>query len=313
MSSSVRLNQTPKLFKYHPFVKASAIGLFAGVITLAVSTSASAALLTSVKEGGTSGLAGNGIYAAPDATLAGILDVQDVDGFSFSSSLNSVFKLCFSVTETSLGLFDTHVRREANNNEQEGDAFLSRGTYNRSGFVSGGPGHDQAIDEEALGLLPGDEVDGASEGDFDRDPIYYTQAGDSDIFFQAIANTFASTTALGLSAGDDVNAVVVWDDNGNGEFDGSDQILFSLAQGSAALTSNPTWSAADVFSINAGGSASLFASHTDLGLEFNDDIDALELVPDRPKTPEPLTTLGTLAAGMMGLLLRRQTRQRRKA
>ena len=308
-SSNIQLQRKTCLLGRCVLLKAAVVGFLAGTTAIATGGSASASLLFSVEEGGPSGLLGNGIYEAPAPSLAGVLGDIEVDGFSFDSNdIDEFFRLCFSVDELSQGMVGTHVRDEADLNEQEGDAFLSRGEYSRGGFVSGGPGHDQVIDESELGLVPGDDVDGAAAGDFGSESIYFTQAGSSAVFFQNASNTFASTAALDLLSGDDVDALVVWDDNNNGVFDGTDQALFSLARGSQTLT-NGGFSAADVFSVTAGGTLSLFASHADLGLEFTDNLDALELVAsgDTGKgVPEPTAAFGVLSIGLLGLLKRRK-------
>lgn len=282
----------------------------ATMMILAASNSASAALLFSVEEGGPSGLIGNGIYQAPDAGIVGTInDVQEVNGFSFNEKLHEFFRLCFSIDQLSRGLDNTHARVEADKPipEHMGDAFISRGIYNRYGYVSGGLGHDLAIDQADLGLLPGDELNGASDGEFGTDPIYYTGSNSANIFYQSISNLFASATDLNLSNLDDINALVVWDDNNDGVFNGTDQILFSLDRNSALLLSNPAWSAADVFSLKYGGAITLFASHEDLGLRFEDNLDALELISgDKKDIPEPTTTIGLFSLSAAALLMNRK-------
>jgi hypothetical protein len=271
---------------------------------MTTANTASAALLFSVESGGPSGLAGNEIYEAPLPSLVGSLGFGDVDGFSFDNNdLEGFFRLCFSVDATSQGLLGTHVRGEADLGEQEGDAFISRGIYSRSGFVGGGPGHDQAIDEMNFGLLPDDNVDGAADGDFGAEPIYFTETGSSNIFFNNTSNVFASEMDLNLFSSD-INALVVWDDDADGNFNGTDQMLISFTSGSQALIDNPTWSAADIFSVTAGGPITLFASHQDLELEFSDNIDALELLSatiDDKETPEPISSLA-MGIGLLALL-----------
>lgn len=94
---------------------------------------------------------------------------------------------------------------------------------------------------------------------------------------------FASSSALGLTPADDIDAMIVFDTNGNHVFDGSDRVLFSLAPTSASLRTiegaGPT-PAADVFAVSADGAGPLvFANADNLGLEGPDDnVDALDYV-----------------------------------
>lgn len=296
--------------KRHFLIQAPLVATLAGIMTMTVSSSASAALFFSVENGNPSNLPGNDILADPNATSVRTLnDVDEVDGFSFSEFNDILFRLCFSVDSASQGLANTHVRTEANNQEQMGDAFLSRKKYTRSGFNSGSSGHDLAIDEENLGIVPGDELDGASSSvNGATNPIYFTQAGNvsgADIFLNSTSTTFALASFLGLESEDDIDALVVWDDDKDGSFNGTDQVLFSLGIDSAAKYGV---SAADILTINAGENLfSVFATAADLGLRSEDNVDALELVADTGKpVPEPAATLGIFGVSLLGVLIRRK-------
>jgi plastocyanin len=100
---------------------------------------------------------------------------------------------------------------------------------------------------------------------------------------------YVAAPSLGLlptSNGDDIAALVVFD-NGNNVFDpGVDQILFTLARGSPSLVSG-NYSPADILVSYGNGVFSLFASADDLGLLPSDHVDALEIFP----TTNPQATL----------------------
>jgi hypothetical protein len=96
---------------------------------------------------------------------------------------------------------------------------------------------------------------------------------------------------------------------------GYDSVLFSLAPGSPTLTALGL-SPADVFisyfdasqlfdfDLGFGGSFGVFASHSALGLLFEDNIDALDI---RPSVPEPSTFLIAIFALAVGIGRRRST------
>ncbi len=113
--------------------------------------------------------------------------------------------------------------------------------------------------------------------------IFYLSEPSGDL------TVFASPSALGLTAQDDIDALVVFDMNENGVFDGSgalaDQVLFSLAPDSPSLMTIPNASvqgaAADIFSVRAGAppNITVLARASDLGLgAAGDNVDALHFV-----------------------------------
>ena len=124
----------------------------------------------------------------------------------------------------------------------------------------------------SLMTLPG--MPGAQSGAdifVDTDP---TQPGGGELY--------ASASSLGLiptPLGDDIDALVVFD-NGNGVLDpGLDEILFSLARGSPTL-GDGQFSAADIFVSYGTGTFMLFASAAELGLApAIDNVDSLEVIP----------------------------------
>lgn len=98
---------------------------------------------------------------------------------------------------------------------------------------------------------------------------------------------WANAAMLGLGGGDDVDALVVWDRGVVGNANpGNDLVLFSLGRGSAALAgpdgvlgTADDFSAADVFVSDLTGVFCLYTRHTQVGLLFSDNLDALDVMP----------------------------------
>jgi hypothetical protein len=88
---------------------------------------------------------------------------------------------------------------------------------------------------------------------------------------------------LGLTTWDDIDGMVVFDSNEDGIFNGSDQVLFTLAPGSPSLgtfSGSSAAPAADVLSVRPGEAPVVFASAIMLGLgASSDNIDALDIYP----------------------------------
>lgn len=145
---------------------------------------------------------------------------------------------------------------------------------------------------------PLDDVDGSAmrDGSGALPKAYYTLsstspslsllggASGSDIFFDfnitapGSESVFARFEQIGLRVGDDIDGLSVCDDNLNGVFDGTDQVLFSLKRGSPTLSTLGA-SAADIFSFRAGGTLQIFETATNLGLRPGDNIDTLKMDP----------------------------------
>ncbi len=85
---------------------------------------------------------------------------------------------------------------------------------------------------------------------------------------------YSSSADLGLTASDDIDALVVFDDDLDSVFSQGDQVFFSLAPGSQTLADLGR-SAADVFTIRWGESIELFAAFDDMGLLFGDNLNML--------------------------------------
>jgi len=89
---------------------------------------------------------------------------------------------------------------------------------------------------------------------------------------------YAFGNVMGLLPGDDIDAMIVFDQNNDGVFvPESDQIIFSLSRNSPTVV-NLGFSAADLFTWNGTGPRTVFAHAADIGLLASDDVDALELL-----------------------------------
>lgn len=128
-------------------------------------------------------------------------------------------------------------------------------------------------DSPSLTTLPGAAPSGASL-------FFHPNPGQPGL----APRLFADFSSLGLQQNDDINAVVVLDFDGNGLFDGTDRVVYSLAPGSPSLSTFPGASAvgasADVFVVSPGGAVTVLAPAAMLGLgNASDNIDALDLLP----------------------------------
>jgi hypothetical protein len=127
-----------------------------------------------------------------------------------------------------------------------------------------------ASESPSLDDLPTWNVPSAADVYYNADPPGY-----------APVELYAAYEQMHLVQDDDIDAAIIFDTNGNAQFDGTDVVLFSLAPGSPSLTTIPDASAdgaaADVFVVRAGEWPALFVSAADLGLGApQDNIDALD-------------------------------------
>ncbi|MCH7702710.1 MAG: hypothetical protein IID37_13590 [Planctomycetes bacterium] len=240
-----------------------------------------------------------------------------------------LFALLFSVDAATLGVVGPdsdlveegvpfNSRHQAVRGQQAGDQFMSTTLYELDdGEDTGLPNNvlvrnnydEGGVDFAALPPTSArhrgfpqaqDEVDATAR--FSTEMVYYSATGDSPslstlpfldepsgahilaaIPSQNQVFLFASFSDLGLQQEDDIDALIVFDTNSDGVFQGSDQVLFSLAPGSPSLATIPGASeiapAADVYLVAAGESPVLFASAASLGLgRPADNVDALELL-----------------------------------
>jgi hypothetical protein len=209
-----------------------------------------------------------------------------------------------------------NVLDQAMRGHQAGDEFMSTRLYTRSSSDSANGNNSQVrnnYDEGGTDFAarpetssnsmavgqPQDNVDALANAEASAGTYFSVGAGSPSLaslpgsgspsgahvlFFNLLQTSlFASHSALGLLQSDDIDALVVFDTNADGVFNGADQVLFSLAPGSPSLATitgaSAIGAAADVFSVSSGQAPRLFASASSLGLgaEF-DNIDGLEIL-----------------------------------
>jgi hypothetical protein len=217
-----------------------------------------------------------------------------------------IWPLYFSVDRVAVGLPGTAVFEEAlpGNEEASGDVFYSRGSPAEMQNY-------QFIDEEQLGLVPGFFGDDLDAVDLDQEPSpwyyfsidqlsrtngYGTGCVTSDILASIGGGgwgTYFPLEALGFDCIDDLDALVLWDEQNNGVVDvGEDFALFSISTFSpSTFTSTGLsyipgqfghMSPADVMWTDFT-QFRVLATAADLGLRDDDELNALDTV------PEPLT------------------------
>jgi len=225
----------------------------------------------------------------------------------------------FSVSRGSVGLPGSAVAHEAAFSDQAADIYVSTGAGTNFQFRDGNGAIANPLTPGApsppLGLLepttlPGDNVDGLDlrvigpmvywSVDAATALVYGAGYTAADIFMApavpgysaAPGVPYASAATLGLLAGDDIDAMVYFEDGIAGASPG-DLILFSLAQGSPTLGLGFT--AADILSTSPGAAAPvLHLSALQLGLLPGDDeLDALDVIPE----PASWLMLGTALFG----------------
>jgi hypothetical protein len=240
-----------------------------------------------------------------DSFLTGVFDNLEALSFGKDPIRNPLF---FSVDRVAVGLPGTAVFFQAQPGVEEahGDVYVSLPPFGSNALV---------IDEEQLGLTPGffgDDLDGL-ELDTNPPPVYFSLdalsasngfgAGSlaNDIFLNSLGNIVCEgESQIGLDPGDDLDALV---------FDAAtNTALFSLSTFSpSTFTASGTpyrpgvkgfLSPADILITRCTGSFSLWAAAADLGLRPDDNVDALDTV------PEP-ATIGLMALGLIGLVVSR--------
>lgn len=231
--------------------------------------------------------------------------LDDLAALSFGRDFNDMHlpAIQFSVRAGAAGRAGTAVAREASCNPGQANADVFETTLNGSnaqdldgdgtacstntGFGLGlfePPAADEADELDALAQDPCQAVDFDCDGIPDQSVMIVLAAGSPSLaFFGATPADILVTRAgelpeiwasgiddLGLQSGDAIDALCAEED-GDGIFDAGDNILFSLTPGSPSLAQ-----------FGAGPGALLTASPlqviahaVNLGLETNDDLDAL--------------------------------------
>ena len=302
----------------------------------------------SVALGGPSGLPGDEVFA-PGPIPGGVGGTPfEVDGLSYGhfgvNNLSVVGGLEFSVDPAAVSAFaGSPIGMEVGSGEAASSDIYGApfppvgahfGVWDGDGV---GPGPNGPGGSPPLGLIDGpvggDDVDAWDS----RIPavlppaLYYSLdpasagavgAAPGDILIAALAPGYAGTgaiyaplAALGLVAGDDVDALVIIENDGMpGVFTpGVDAIVFSLAPGSPTLGGFGL-SAADIL-IDAGaagplgiptvgglGTPGFVVPAAALDLAFTDNLNALDII---VQIPEP-GTFSLLGLSLVGLLLRRR-------
>jgi len=245
--------------------------------------------------------------------------------------------LLFSVDPNAVGKLLSDVHEEAvtepppdgdPGNEAAGDVFKSDSTDPFGSWLSplimpAGKSNELIVDENALGLQapagltpPEDDLNALeiSVGhgiffslDSASTSIISSPVTPDDILLPGLS-IYADGVTMGLTPDDDLDALVLSDVDDSGILNhGVDEALFSLAPGSLTLTTLGL-SPGDVFYTDFTGSFSLYASHDYLGLEFGDNLNALNMNCDITSIPEPtsILLLGFGLAGLAGYALRRR-------
>ncbi len=272
----------------------------------------------------------------PSVQVPDVLDVDDeVDALSGGIDAVRMSNIVyFSVDVFSAGLAQPwtpwDVSGQAGNGQVGGDLFATTDARGTFGVPSGR--NRLSINQDQFGLAPlawpgmvadgpQDELDAVNFGEFDLDgggdlelPIFLSlrtgspslTGGVADsgadivmVYPAATPSLYADQAVMGLELDDDIDALALRDNvNGLAEA-GADMALFSLHPGSPTLTANG-FSPADVFVTRFDGTYSRLYTADSLGLQFDDNVDALEV-----QIPEP-GLMGVLALGVGMLLYRRR-------
>ena len=135
--------------------------------------------------------------------------------------------------------------------------FKSRGTHPAGLFFSVTSG------SPSLAILPGTKS-GAD--------IYV----DFDLMLPKTEALYTSPAMLGLMPGDDIDALIVFENGYSGFQAGQDRIAFSLAPGSPSLDSG--FSAADILVSEGFGAFTVWSAAAETGLAYSDNLNMLDFV-----------------------------------
>jgi len=253
-------------------------------------------------------------WLAVDEFYLDLYATDDLDALS-GPHITPLQPILFSMMPDALGQVGSGVWDQglAGTDEVEGDVYI---TLTGSPDLGRTPGTNSLyLDESQLALQGDDNLDGLNAELLSEQSAHiYFSLNDSrsstlaaggfsgaDVFVNAggASSLFAAAATMGLGLPDDIDAMIMFDTGSlEGELDTGDVILFSLAPASPSLAAGG-FSAADVFHSPFDGTFSLYATAESLGLMFEDDIDALDII------PEP-ATLALLLLGGLALLRRRR-------
>jgi hypothetical protein len=239
------------------------------------------------------GAAGDNTLALEDVDL-GLAPGDELDAISFGPFAGDAPAVHFSLRNSPrvMGVDGSDVRAQSDGEVVPGDVYSSDG---RPAPVRAT--NTILLDEIGLGLQPhdltSDPTDDLDALDFSAlgDPYYLSVARESGLGGARIlrsaggqAAQILSAADLGLLDGDEIDALVVQDVDGDGQFGAGDYVLFSVSLDSLGTPGSDVRAqarlgeaAGDVYLSSGGGSHSLAMDEGDLGLLPADDVDALEL------------------------------------
>ncbi len=250
----------------------------------------------------------------------------DVDAFSMGhfgpiTPLHPTFipRFDFSVDAIAVGGAGSAVASEASFFDAETDVFRSSGFGTNTLLFDGDAATFGLGIAEGAGA-PGPTIEGLDGYDrrppgFFAGPIFwsvdvgsligpYAGASGADIFASppvggfsgaGLSALWATSTSLGLIAGDEIDALEIFDGGALGVFDAPDVVLFSLAPSSPSIGLLGV-APGDVLISGFGGFGGIYAPGTSLGLSPVDNLNALSIT----GVPEPgglfaLALLGCVA------------------
>ncbi|NOY52786.1 MAG: PEP-CTERM sorting domain-containing protein [Deltaproteobacteria bacterium] len=237
-------------------------------------------------------LDGTNTVALTPADL-GLSAADEIDALSFgfdSADPASIYDVYFSVDANSQGASGTDVAWKASTSRQMGTLFDANPGQLAGVNFADTYGEDYGLNDSAYGQN-NDDLDAVDLGAAPYVPgqdgdVYFSLAGDGNIYLNSLGNIFRTAASLGIEQGQDLDALAI--DAVTGD------VLFSLASASGY------GSAADLFLNNTSNVAITAA---DLGLLSSDNLNALTTT---AMVPEP-SSLVFLATGLFGLLgLRRR-------
>ncbi len=249
----------------------------------------------------------------------GLTANDNIDAFSANTSTSETltYHLVFSADQTSLGQVGTPYAGEAANNQAASDLWRTNltGGSPAASMAGGGcvpwvvpPPHVLHRNQTAFNLIQSAAAGAAAAGPLDNidavemdgmditgdnvhdfpaylslDPSSPSLVGSgADIYFAPAGApfvAFSSPADAGLAMADDIDALVMWDRGVLGAVDpGVDYALFSLAPGSPTLAAFGL-SPAMIFVTHFSGTLCPFVGPGELGLQFADNVDGLDVIP----------------------------------
>ena len=211
---------------------------------------------------------------------------QDINAISFGLDRINSYDYFFSVDAASQGDGSSYVTLSAGTQRQAGRIFVAIPSQLPGASFLDAEGVDLGL-KETKNAVNNDNLDALDLNAAPFTPgvdgdVYFSIVGSGDIYLNNLNSVFMSAANLGLTQGEDLDALIVQPGAG---------VLFSIAPGAGS------YSAADVIFSDGTGSNSLFISAADMSLLATDNIDALATVPE----PMSMALVGTSLLGLMAL------------